>query len=151
MNKILLIDGHNLLCKAFFGIPEKLLPNGKPVQGVIGFIAILVKIIKLIKPTHVLVVFDPEEKPSRTALYPKYKANSQEEFSKKDDRENPFTQLADIITALENLNIRYIIPPGYEADDMIASYAAQVPCEVIIAYSDTDFLQLLNQKTTMFR
>lgn len=151
INKILLIDGHNLLCKAFFGIPEKLLPDGKPVHGVIGFIAILIKIIKVIKPTHVLVVFDPEEKPSRTALYPQYKANRQEDFSKKDDRENPFTQLADIITALENLNIRYIIPPGFEADDMIASYAAQIPCEVIIASSDTDFLQLLNQRITMFR
>jgi DNA polymerase I len=151
MNKILLVDGHNLLFKAFFGIPEKLLPNGKPVHGVIGFIAILIKIIKLIKPTHVLVVFDPEEKPTRTALYPQYKANRQEDFSKKDDRENPFTQLAAIVTTLDNLNIRYIIPPGYEADDMIASYAAQVPCEVVIASSDTDFLQLLNQRITIFR
>jgi len=151
MNKILLIDGHNLLCKAFFGIPEKILPNGKPVHGVIGFIAILVKIIKLMKPTHVLVVFDPEEVPSRTALYPQYKANRQEDFNRKDDRENPFTQLAGIITALDNLDIRYIIQPGYEADDMIASYAVQVPGEVIIVSSDTDFLQLLNQRITMFR
>jgi len=151
VNKLLLVDGHNLLFKAFYGVPEKLLPNGKPIQGVIGFIAIVAKIMKVIEPTHVLVVFDPEEKPSRADLYPQYKANRQEDFGSKVGRENPFTQLADIMTALDNLHIKHVEQPGYEADDMIASYTSQVPCEVVIVSSDTDFLQLVDQRTTIFR
>jgi len=150
MNKLLLVDGCNLLFKAFFGIPEKLLPNGKPIHGVIGFIAIMAKIVKAVKPTHVLVVFDPEEKSPRTDLYAQYKQN-REDFSSKIDRENPFTQLADIKTALESLNIKYVEQPGYEADDMIASYVSQLSCEVVIVSSDTDFLQLVGKRTTMFR
>ena len=151
MKKLLLIDGHNLLFKAFYGVPEKLLPNGKPIQGVIGFITMLVKIIDVIKPTHVLVVFAPDEKPSRAALYPQYKANRQEDYGSKDDRENPFTQLDDIMTALDSLHIKYVVSQGCEADDMIASYASHVPYEVVIVSTDTDFLQLVDQKTTMFR
>ena len=150
MNKLLLIDGCNLLFKAFFGVPEKLLPDGSPIQGAIGFIAIVAKIMKVIEPTHVLVVFDPEEKSSRTDLYPQYKQN-REDFGSKVDRENPFTQLADINTALDSLSIKHIEQPGYEADDMIASYASQVPCKVVIVSSDTDFLQLISKRTAMFR
>ncbi len=150
MNKLLLMDGCNLLCKAFFGIPEKLLPNGKPIQGVIGFVGIMAKIIEAIEPTHVLVVFDPEEKPSRADLYPQYKQN-REDYGSKADRENPFTQLADIKTALESLHIKYVEQPGYEADDMIASYASQLSCDVVIVSTDSDFLQLISKRTTMLK
>ena len=149
MSKLLLVDGHNLLFKAFYGIPEKLLPNGRPIQGITGFIGILTKIIKLIEPTHILVVFDPDEKPSRADLFAPYKQNRQD-FSGKADRENPFSQLDDIKRGLDSLQVKYIEQPGYEADDMIASYALQTPSEVIIASSDTDFLQLICHRITVF-
>lgn len=64
MHKLLLIDGHNLLFKAFFGVPEQLLSSGFPVQGITGFIGMTVRIIRNVGPSHVLVVFDPEETPS---------------------------------------------------------------------------------------
>ena len=150
MSKLLLVDGHNLLFKAFYGIPEKLLSDGRPVHGIIGFVSIITKIINLTKPTHVLVVFDPEEKPSRATLYPPYKQN-RHGYSGKPDRENPFSQLGDIKKALDCLRIKYVEESGYEADDMIASYASQVPCEAVIASSDTDFLQLVCERITMFR
>jgi len=148
--KLLLIDGANLLCQAFFGVPERLLPDGRPVQGVIGFVGIMVKIIRETEPTHILVVFDPEEKSSRVDMYPQYKQNRQD-FGDKPDRENPFTQLADVKRALDGLGIRYVEQLGCEADDMIASHAAQSGCEVVIASSDTDFLQLVTEKVTVFR
>jgi DNA polymerase-1 len=151
MGKLLLVDGHNLLFKAFYGIPEKLLSNGRPIHGVIGFISIITKIVKVTEPTHILVVFDPEEKPSRATLYPHYKENRQQDFGGKPDRENPFSQLADIKRALDCLHIKYVEQTGYEADDMIASYASQVPCKIVIVSSDTDFLQLVNKRTTMLR
>ena len=150
MKKLLLIDGSNLLCKAFFGVPERLLPDGKPVQGVIGFVGIMVKIIRETGPTHILVVFDPEEVPSRVALYARYKQNRQD-FGDKPDRENPFTQLADVKRALDGLSINYVEQTGSEADDMIASYAARSGCEVVIASSDADFLQLVTDRIAVFR
>jgi DNA polymerase-1 len=150
MNRLLLVDGHNLLFKAFYGVPEKILSNGKPVQGIIGFIGITVKFIRNVEPTHLLVVFDPEEKPSRIELYSQYKQNRQD-FSNSPERENPFSQLIDIKRALDNLGIRFCEQAGCEADDLIASYTAQSSGEVVIASTDTDFLQLVNERTSVYR
>lgn len=150
MSKLLLVDGHNVLHKAWNGIPEILLPDGRPVHGVLGFISVVTKLIMKTEPTHVLVVFDPEEKPSRAALYPAYKQD-RPGYEGKPPRENPFSQLPDIKKALDYLHIKYVEQPGYEADDMIASCAYQVPCEVVIASSDTDFIPLICEKTTMLR
>jgi DNA polymerase-1 len=150
MNRLLLVDGHNLLCKAFYGVPEKILANGRPVQGVIGFISITVKIIRDMEPTHILVVFDPEEQPSRAKLYSPYKQNRQD-FGNKPDRENPFSQLMDIKRTLDSLGIKYTEKPGYEADDLIASFATRSNGEAVIVSSDTDFLQLVGKRISMFR
>jgi DNA polymerase-1 len=150
MNKLLLFDGHNLLCKAFYGLPERLLANGRPIQGVVGFLGIMIKIINNIQPTHLLVVFDPEETPARALLYENYKGNRRD-FSDAPERENPFSQLAGIKTALEKLGIKYLEQPGHEADDMIASLAARADGEVIIVSTDTDFLQLVNGRIKVFR
>ena len=150
MSKLLLVDGHNVIHKAWNGIPEKLLPDGRPIHGVIGFVSIVTKLIKITEPSHVLVVFDPEEKPSRAAQYPAYKQN-RDSFDGKPPRENPFSQLPDIKKALDCLHIKYVEQPGYEADDMIASYASSAPGEVVIASADTDFLPLICEKTTMLR
>src|SRR3972149_5827099 len=150
MDKLLLVDGHNLLFKAFFGIPERLLPDGRPVQGIIGFVGILRKILRQTKPSHVLVVFDPEEKPTRALRYDRYKANRRD-FSGCPERENPFSQLVHVKNALDSLGIRYAEEAGCEADDMIASYAVNSDCEVVIVSSDTDFFQLVNESILVLR
>lgn len=149
VNKLLLVDGCNLTCKAFFGLPERLLPDGRPYQGIIGFVSILRKMVVVTAPTHLLVVFDPDEKPSRATLYPPYKQNRDKDLSETPLREIPWSQLDGIMKALGGLHIKYVVQPGYEADDMIASYASQVPCKTVIAGTDTDFLQLVCKKTTM--
>jgi DNA polymerase-1 len=66
------------------------------------------------------------------------------------DSENPFSQLDGIKKGLNNLQIRYTEQSGYEADDMIASYALQTSFNVIIASSDTGFLQLICDRINMF-
>jgi len=146
----LLVDGHNLLCKAFFGLPERLLPDGRPIQGVIGFIGMLRKIIKLMAPTHILVVFDTEEIPARSALNTQYKKN-RIDFTGIPDRANPFSQLSGICQTLRFLGIRFIEEPGVEADDMIASYAVQCEGQVIIVSSDSDFFPLINNNIVLLR
>lgn len=147
--KLLLVDGSNLLCKAFFGIPPKLLPDGKPIHGVIGFVSILVKIVNATHSSHLLVVFDVEEKPSRAEIYPPYKDNRKQ--TEIPFIENPWSQWDGIIQALDGLSVKWVAQPGYEADDVIASYASYSHCRVVIAAADTDFLQLVSKRVTMFR
>jgi 5'-3' exonuclease len=149
MNRLLLIDGHNLLFKAFFGMPERIQSNGKAVHGIVGFISILVKVIRKTTPTHLLVVFDPEETPSRTESYPEYKSN-RIDYSKVPEKENPFTQLAGIKSALDKLSIKHCEQCGFEADDMIASYTGQPDFQTVIVSSDTDFFQLVNRTTLVY-
>ena len=149
MHKLLLIDGHNLLFKAFFGVPEQLLSNGFPVQGITGFIGMTVKIIRYVNPTHVLVVFDPEETPSRTEAYPQYKSN-RKDYGGLPDNENPFSQLAGIKKALEKIGIKHCEQPGFEADDLIASYASPNDIQAVIVSTDTDFFQLVNETTAVY-
>lgn len=149
MNRLLLIDGHNLLFKAFFGVPEQLLSSGFPVQGITGFIGMTVKIIRNVNPTHVLVVFDPEETPSRTEFYPEYKSN-RKDYGGLPDKENPFSQLAGIKNALEKIGIKFCEQPGFEADDLIASYASDPEYQTVIVSTDTDFFQLVNKTTAVY-
>jgi len=149
MHKLLLVDGHNLLFKAFFGVPEQVLSNGFPVQGITGFIGMLVKIIRNVAPTHVLVVFDPEETPTRTEAYPEYKSN-RKDYGSLPERENPFTQLAGIKKALEKIGIKYCEQSGFEADDLIASYASPDDIQAVIVSTDSDFIQLVNETTAVY-
>lgn len=151
MNRLLLIDGHNLLCKAFFGLPEKLNHiDGKPVHGVIGFIGMTVNIIRKTTPTHVLVVFDPEETPARRRVYAEYKAN-RIDYSQVPERENPFTQLAGIKKGLSTIGIKFCEHSGFEADDVIASYTGLPDFQTVIVSSDTDFFQLVSRRTIVYQ
>jgi DNA polymerase I len=149
MNRLLLIDGHNLLFKAFFGIPEKLNAEGKCVHGVFGFISMTVNIIRKTTPTHVLVVFDPEETPSRTETYAPYKSN-RKDYSSLPDNENPFTQLKSIKKGLDAIGIKFCEQSGAEADDLIASYTGLPDFQTVIVSSDTDFFQLVNRQTIVY-
>ena len=149
MNRLLLIDGHNLLCRAFFGLPEKLSNEGKPVHGVIGFMSMTVNIIRKTTPTHILVVFDPEETPARKESYPEYKSN-RIDYSQVPERENPFTQLAGIKKGLDAIGIKFCEHSGFEADDVIASYTGLPDFQTVIVSSDTDFFQLVSRQTIVY-
>jgi DNA polymerase-1 len=150
VNRLLLVDSHNLLFKAFYGVPERLLADGTPIHGFLGFIGMLKKIIGHVEPSHLLVVFDPEGAHSRRQLCPQYKAN-RHDYSGMPDRENPFSQLGRITHALDRLGVRWLEETGCEADDVIASYAVQAACQTVIASSDADFLQLVDARISVFR
>ena len=149
MHRLLLIDGHNLLFKAFFGMPERIKADGQSVHGVVGFISILVKVIRRTTPTHVLVVFDPEETPSRTENFPDYKAN-RKDYNLGPERENPFTQLEGIKKGLDAIGVKFCEHSGHEADDLIASYAVNPEYQAVIVSTDNDFLQLVNETTGVY-
>lgn len=63
MDKLLIIDGSNLLFQMFFGMPARIVNNeGKAIQGTLGFVGALLKIIRKVELTYILVVFDGEHK-----------------------------------------------------------------------------------------
>lgn len=150
MDKILLIDGHNLLFQMYFGMPNKIInKDGKEIRGTLGFVGAMLKIIKLVEATHILVIFDGEKREVRNE-YALYKAN-RIDYSESSD--NPFSQLDDIYKALDYLNIKHYETTKYETDDVIASYCIRLgkTNEIIVSSFDSDFFQLINDNVKVLR
>jgi DNA polymerase-1 len=119
VQKFMLLDGHNLLFRMFYGMPARIFgKNNKPIHGTIGFVGALYKTIKAINPTHILVVFDGENGSNRNEINTNYKSN-RIDYSLVEEKDNPFSQLDDILLTLEQLSIKYCITDGFEADDVM--------------------------------
>lgn len=153
MNKLLLIDGSNLLFQMFFGMPARIFNrNGKAIHGTLGFVGALLKIIRMTNPTHVAVLFDGEHENERAALNADYKAN-RIDYSQVAEEESPFSQLPDIYAALDYLNIRRAETTVCETDDWIAGYAYAYgkDTEIIISSFDSDYFQLITNNVSVLR
>ena len=153
MNKLLLVDGHCLLFQMFYGMPARIIgKDGKPIQGTLGFVGAMRKILAMTQPSHVAVIFDGETHNPRTDLDADYKAN-REDFSLVADEDNPFLQLPDIYRALDFMGIAHTETIDCETDDVLAAYAKAYggECEVIICSQDSDFFQLIKDKVSVLR
>ena len=153
MNKLLLIDGHCLLFQMFFGMPARITSkNGHAIQGTLGFVGALRKMIAMTAPTHVAVIFDGEVHNPRTDLDADYKAN-REDFSDADADDNPFSQLPDIYRALDLMGIAHTETIDCETDDVLAAYARRYGDDttVVIASQDSDFFQLITNHVHILR
>lgn len=153
MDRLLIVDGSNLLFQMFFGMPARIVnERGKAIHGTLGFVGALLKIIRATKPTHIAVLFDGEHENSRSADDPDYKSN-RPDYGQAPPEENPFSQLPDIFAALGFLNIKYAETADCEADDWIAGYALTcgTKAEVIISSFDSDFFQLITDKVSVLR
>ncbi len=151
--KLLLVDGSNLLFQMFYGMPSRILgKSGKPIHGTLGFCGALLKILRLVSPTHVLILFDGEHKNARAELDPAYKAN-RTNFSDMPEEETPFSQLPDIYALLKYLGIRHYETEREEADDVIASYVGtyEKEIEIVIASWDSDLFQLIGDRVSVLR
>ena len=155
MGKLLIVDGHNLLWQMFCGMPSRIVnEDGKAIQGTMGFIGALIRIIKMTKPTHIIVLFDGEHKNDRTELSADYKAN-RTDYSAVSDDENPFSQqIEDVYAALDFMKIRYMeVTEFVEADDVISSYTFKYyeDMQIVISSSDSDFFQLISENVSVLR
>lgn len=153
MDRLLLIDGSNLLFQMFFGMPARIVNSqGKAIQGTLGFVGALLKIIRMVAPTYMLVIFDGEHENSRCELDADYKAN-RIDYGTVSEEENPFSQLPDVYRALTYLDIKYIETTDCEADDMIASYTLSYrdDTNVVISSFDSDFFQLIGERVSVLR
>lgn len=153
MDKLLLVDGHNLLFQMFYGMPARIVsPQGRAIHGTLGFVGALLRIIRLASPTHILVLFDGEHVSPRAALDAAYKAN-RPDYSLMPAEETPFSQLSDVYAALDFLRIVHTETVSCETDDLIAAYALSLGArmEIVISSFDSDFFQLLTPNVSVLR
>lgn len=153
MEKLLLVDGSNLLFQMFYGMPSRIInKKGKPIQGTLGFIGALLKIIKEIQPTLTCVFFDGEHSNPRKELLPEYKTN-RIDYTAVPEEDSPFSQLPDIYSALNYMKIPFIELKEFETDDYIAAYTLKYQnlMEIYIASWDSDFFSLINERVTVYR
>lgn len=153
MNKLLIVDGSNLLFQMFFGMPARIVgKQGKAIQGILGFVGALLKIIRTVKPTHVIVLFDGEHENHRSALDSNYKAN-RVNYNGKPEEQNPFSQLNDVYAALDFMGIKHTETTTCETDDIIAGYTISYgqKIKIIISSLDSDFFQLITDNVSVLR
>ena len=151
--KLLLVDGSNLLFQMFFGMPSRIVnEQGKAIQGTLGFVGALRKIINRVEPTHLVVLFDGEHENARAALDPEYKSN-RADYSQVPEEENPFSQIGDVYAALDYMGIIHTEAVSCEADDLIAGYALTYgkQTDMVISSFDSDFFQLLTDRVSILR
>lgn len=153
MEKLLLVDGSNLLFQMFYGMPARIVNGkGRAIQGTLGFVGALLKILRMTRPTHAAVLFDGEYTSERTALDGDYKGN-RPDYSQLPEEDTPFSQLPDICRALEHLNIFHQETTDCEADDWISGFAKEYGdrMEIVIASQDSDFFQLISDNVKILR
>ncbi|EUK18058.1 DNA polymerase I [Commensalibacter papalotli (ex Servin-Garciduenas et al. 2014)] len=143
---LILVDGSGFIFRAFHGIPLMLDPSGTPVNAVYGFTNMMMKIIRERTASHMAVIFDAGRKTFRNDIYPAYKAQ------RPPPPEELIPQFALVKEASRLLGLPTIEMAGWEADDLIASYAkAMVKAggECTIISSDKDLMQLINDHVCM--
>lgn len=153
MQKLLIVDGSNLLFQMFYGMPARIVgKSGRPVHGTIGFVGALMKIMRMVRPTHAVVLFDGEHENPRAALYPDYKAN-RVDYSQMAEDDTPFSQLADIYAALDFMGIKHTETTDCEADDVAAAYVLDCAedTDIVISSFDSDYFQLISPHVSVLR
>ncbi|WP_333795319.1 DNA polymerase I, partial [Hyphomicrobium sp.] len=149
---VYLIDGSGYIFRAFHALPPLTRPSdGMPVGAVHGFCAMLWKLLVETKaseaPTHLAVVFDASEKTFRNDIYQDYKAH------RPPAPEELVPQFPLIREAVRAFNVACLEQLGYEADDLIATYAKEVVekgGDVTIVSSDKDLMQLVRPGVVMW-
>lgn len=153
--KLLLVDGHNLLFQMFYGMPARIVnQDGKAIQGTLGFVGALLKIIRRVQPGYVAVIFDGEHENPRNELLQDYKAN-RPDYSQVPEEESPFSQLPDVYRALDYMGIPHWETKEYETDDEIAAYVhtygEETGLQIVISSFDSDFFQLISENVSVLR
>lgn len=138
--KICLIDGSGYIFRAFYALPPLTAPDGTPVNAVYGFTNMFLKLTSKIGCDYCLVLFDAKRKNFRNDIFPDYKG------TRKETPEELIPQFPIIREAVEVLNICHLEMEGYEADDLIATYAELALAkglEVVVVSGDKDLMQLI--------
>ncbi len=144
--KLVLIDGHSILSRAFYGIPELTNSKGLHTNGVYGFLNILFKVLEEEKPEYLIVAFDFKGPNFRHDLYKEYKG------TRKPMPQELHEQVPVIKDVLKAMNVTVVEMSGYEADDVLGTLAKKGEKEglsVALVSGDKDMLQLATKSTVI--
>lgn len=137
--KLVLIDGHSILNRAFFGLPDLTNSEGLHTNAVYGFLNILFKILEEEKPDYLTVAFDVHAPTFRHKMFEAYKGTR----SPMDDAlRQQVPLMKEMLTAM---GVRIVEMEGYEADDILGTIAGMGEREgmdVSVVSGDRDLLQL---------
>lgn len=146
--RLWLVDGSGYIFRAFYAIPTRLTSKKMPVNAVFGFVSMLLKLETSLGPKDSLaVVFDAGRDSFRNKIYPAYKANRNE------TPPELVPQFALTRDATRALGFAAVELEGFEADDLIASYARLAEAEsleVMVVSSDKDLMQLVRAGVRMW-
>jgi DNA polymerase I len=141
--KIVLIDGHSILNRAFFGVPPLTNSEGLHTNAVYGFLNIMFKILDEEKPDYLTVAFDRSEPTFRHQMFDAYKG------TRKPMAQELREQVPVMKDVLQAMGIKIMEMPGYEADDLLGTIAGMAEAQgmdVSIISGDRDLLQLATEK-----
>lgn len=139
MSKIVLIDGHSILNRAFYGLPDLTNAEGLHTNAVYGFLNIMFKILEEEKPEYLTVAFDVHAPTFRHEMYSEYKG------TRKPMAEELREQVPLMKEVLHAMGVRTIEQAGLEADDLLGTLSRRCEAkgmEVVILSGDRDLLQL---------
>ena len=142
--KLLLIDGHSIVNRAFYGLPDLTNSEGLHTNAILGFLNIFLKSYETFRPDYVVIAFDVRAKTFRHELFKEYKGTRK---GMPEELNEQVPVLQDVLTAM---GIKYSTLPGYEADDIIGTYARNARndgLDVVILSGDRDLLQLASDET----
>lgn len=148
MQRLILIDAHAIIHRAYHALPPLTSSSGEPVNAVYGFTAILLRILRELKPDYITAAFDLAGPTFRHAAYERYKAHRPETPS---DLSSQFNKVRRVLDAF---GVVMFEKEGYEADDIIGTIAKktekQKDLEVVIVTGDMDTLQLIRPRLFVY-
>ncbi len=147
---LLAIDGNSLVHRAYHAQARTgaHTSDGRPTWAVRGLLMQLVAAVERIRPALVVVGFDDPDASLRREKWPEYKAQ------REDKLETLVDQLTQAAAVLRALGVAVVVPPGLEADDVLASSAALAPAlgaRTVVVTSDRDAFALIDDTTTVLR
>lgn len=142
MSKLVLIDGHAILHRAYHAYPALTTSKGELINAVYGFTSILLTTLNQLEPEYVAVTFDKKGPTFRHKAYKKYKAHRPKVNQELID------QIKRVKQVVKVLNIPIFEKQGFEADDLIGTITKKAKLEeIIVVTGDQDILQLVDNKT----
>ncbi len=141
--KIVLIDGHSIINRAFYGVPDLTNAEGLHTNGIYGFLNIMFRILDEEKPEYLAVAFDLKAPTFRHQMYEAYKG------TRKGMPEELREQVPVLKELLQAMRIPLLTMEGYEADDLLGTIAKKSEAkglEAVVVSGDRDLLQVATDK-----
>ena len=141
-DKLVIIDGHSILNRAFYGIPDLSNAEGLHTNAIYGFLNIMFKIIEEEKPSYLAVAFDVKAPTFRHEIYPEYKG------TRKGMPDELREQVPVMKEVLKAMGILIMEKEGLEADDILGTFAKKAQkegLEVALVSGDRDLLQIADE------